>query len=247
MQGPAGREGFHSTSPGVETIEANALDHVAVWVSDRDALADFLYRHVGMHEIERTEAFTLVGSDARRGKLTLFAAEGAREPGVLGRVVLGVSDLERALEQLPPDLDVKRPTGELATFEAPANLPLGLTSSPPGRVDYDIDHVVLRVPHPPDTFASLVELGFSRDSGTLVVGDKRLELEPGTPPESDRPLLNHLALLVDSGEAQLEEAKRRGLEVTDVRDTQNTFAVFVLGPDGITLEYVEHKPGFSLT
>jgi hypothetical protein len=26
----------------------------------------------------------------------------------------------------------------------------------------------------------------------------------------------------------------------------NTLAVFVLGPDNVSVEYVEHKPGFSL-
>ena len=29
-------------------------------------------------------------------------------------------------------------------------------------------------------------------------------------------------------------------------DAANTLAVFVWGPDGIKLEYVEHKPSFSL-
>ena len=57
-------------------MQIETLDHVAVWASDRDRLADFLTAHVGMHVIDRTEKFTLVGSDARRGKLTLFAADG---------------------------------------------------------------------------------------------------------------------------------------------------------------------------
>jgi catechol 2,3-dioxygenase-like lactoylglutathione lyase family enzyme len=200
-----------------------------------------------MHEIERTGEFTLVGAEARRGKLTLFAAEGEREAGVLGRVVLRVGDLDRALEELPRDLEVERPGDGLALFRAPAGLPLGLTSASPGDLDYDIDHVVLRVPDPPATFAELAELGFSPNGGSLVVGDKRVVLEEGRTEEPHLPLLNHLALLVDSGRAQLDEARRRGLEVTDVRDTENTFAVFVLGPDGIKLEYVEHKPSFALT
>ena len=45
------------------------LDHVALWVADRDRIADFLTTNVGMHVVERTDDFTLVGSDARRGKL----------------------------------------------------------------------------------------------------------------------------------------------------------------------------------
>ena len=44
-----------------------------------------------MHVIERTDRFTLVGSDARRGKLTLFEAEGPRESGALARIGLRVS------------------------------------------------------------------------------------------------------------------------------------------------------------
>jgi hypothetical protein len=57
---------------------------------------------------------------------------------------------------------------------------------------------------------------------------------------------NHIALLVDSGDDQLDEARRRGLDVAEVRDAPNTYAVFLWGPDRIKLEYVEHKPGFAL-
>ena len=39
-----------------------------------------------MHVIERTDKFTLVGADAKRGKLTLFEAEGPRERGPLERI-----------------------------------------------------------------------------------------------------------------------------------------------------------------
>ena len=41
-------------------------------------------------------------------------------------------------------------------------------------------------------------------------------------------------------------AEERGLEIADIVDAANTYAVFVWGPDGIKLEYVEHKPTFSL-
>src|ERR671923_2186372 len=100
-------------------MRAEMLDHVALWVRDRDALADFLVDRLGMHVIERTDTFTLVGADARRGKLTLFAAEGPREPGVLERVVLRVSDLERAIAALPAGLDVERTDDGVVRFDAP--------------------------------------------------------------------------------------------------------------------------------
>lgn len=228
-------------------MQANALDHVALWVAERDPLADFACRHLGMHLIDRTDDFTLVGADARRGKLTLFAAEGPREPGVLERVVLRVSDLERALEALPPELAVEQGADGVACFEGPEGLGLGLVQRERVEVEYDIDHVVLRVPDPPRTHEGLIELGLAADGdGRLSVGDKSVALTGDGAAEGEKPLLNHIALLVDSGQEQLDEARRRGIEVAEVRDAANTFAVFVWGPDRIKLEYVEHKPTFSL-
>ena len=67
-------------------MRPETLDHVALWVADRDTIASFLTERLGMHVVDRTDKFTLVGSDARRGKLTLFAEEGPREPGALKHV-----------------------------------------------------------------------------------------------------------------------------------------------------------------
>src|SRR6266511_1667376 len=80
-------------------MRPETLDHVALWVVDRDRIADFATRHLGMHDIERTDKFTLIGSDARRGKLTLFAEEGPRERGALKHIALRVNDLETALAE----------------------------------------------------------------------------------------------------------------------------------------------------
>jgi catechol 2,3-dioxygenase-like lactoylglutathione lyase family enzyme len=224
-------------------MRIETLDHVALWVEDRDALAEFLTTHVGMHVIDQTERFTLVGSDARRGKLTLFAAEGAREPGALVRVVLRVEDLTAALAKLPPDLATERRDGAV-TFLGPERLGLGLVER--AGVDYDIDHVVFRVNDPRQTFGQLAELGFETDGDHLKAGDALLVLEPGDPGQPERPLLNHLGLRVESAEAHIAEAERRGIEIADIVDAPNTYAVFVWGPDRIKLEYVEHKPSFSL-
>ena len=106
---------------------------------------------------------------------------------------------------------------------------------------------MLRVPDPD------ADAGGARRAGTRAATATRCwsATSPccssrATPADGERPLLNHIALLVDSGQEQLEEARRRGLEVAEVRDAANTFAVFVWGPDRIKLEYVEHKPTFSL-
>ena len=56
-----------------------SLDHVALWLEDRDPVADFATSHLGWHVIERTDRFTLIGADARRGKLTLFDADALAE------------------------------------------------------------------------------------------------------------------------------------------------------------------------
>jgi catechol 2,3-dioxygenase-like lactoylglutathione lyase family enzyme len=226
-------------------MKIETLDHVALWVSDRDALADFLTGHLGMHVIDRTDKFTLVGADARRGKLTLFAADGEREPGVLARVGLRVFDLEEALAELPAGLAVGRAQGA-ARLEAPGGLPLALVEADEGAA-YDLDHVLFRVPDPEASRTALAGLGFLPEDGRLRVGDAYVVFERGEPVETERPLLNHLGLRVESADRHLEEAKRRGLEIADVVDAANTYAVFVWGPDGIKLEYVEHKASFSLT
>jgi catechol 2,3-dioxygenase-like lactoylglutathione lyase family enzyme len=226
-------------------MQIKTLDHVALWVADRDRLSDFLTRHVGMHVIDRTEAFTLVGSDARRGKLTLFAAEGEREPGPLIRVGLRVRDLDAALSDLPPGTKIELREDGATLFEAPEGLGLAFIE---GRgVDYDIDHVALRVPDPDESFKELLGYGFRGEDGKLVVGNSHLELEPGGDGnEPERPLLNHIAMLVDSAEDHIQEAKKRGFEIADIKDADNTYAVFIWGPDRVKLEYVEHKESFSL-
>ena len=229
----------------LNSMQIETLDHVALWVEDRDTLANFLTGHVGMHVIDRTDKFTLVGSDARRGKLTLFAAEGTREPGPLERIGLRVFDLDEALAALPADLAFEREDGR-ATFDAPGGLRIALVEVDEG-VAYDLDHVAFSVPDPEATFARLAELGFEVADGRLLAGDSTIVLERGNPSETERPLLNHLGLRVESADSHIEEAERRGLEIADIVDAENTYAVFVWGPDQIKLEYVEHKPTFSLT
>ena len=226
-------------------MQIETLDHVALWVGDRDRLAEFLVAHAGMHVVDRTERFTLVGSDARRGKLTLFAADGPRDPGVLARVGLRVFDLDEALAALPSDAHVERVNGR-AELDAGEGLRLAFVEVDEG-VAYDLDHVVFRVPDPDATFAQLAALGFESENGRLRAGDSWILLEQGDPGESERPLLNHLGLRVESAEEHIEEAERRGLEIADIVDAANTYAVFLWGPDRIKLEYVEHKPTFSLT
>src|SRR5205814_10470420 len=117
-------------------MRPKTLDHVALWVADRDAITDFLVERLSMHVIERTDKFTLVGSDARRGKLTLFAEEGPREPGALKHIALRVSSLEQAERDLGDDLTVDRSREGEVYFEVNEGLRLGLVEAPT-EVEYD--------------------------------------------------------------------------------------------------------------
>ena len=235
---PGGKSGRMSAN-----FAPTSLDHVALWVDDREPLATFLCDHLGMHVIEETDTFTLVGIDAKLGKLTLFDADGPRERGALERVVLRVGNLDAALESLP--VEVTRLDDGVAAFEAPAGLPLGLVEAA-GR-DFDLDHVVLGLEDPEAAASCLEQLGFERRAdGIVAVNDRFVRIVTGSAADGGRPLLNHLALLVDDAHGVQDEAAGAGMEIDDVKDAKNTFAVFLRGPEGVRIEYVEHKPGFAL-
>jgi catechol 2,3-dioxygenase-like lactoylglutathione lyase family enzyme len=218
-----------------------SLDHVALWVSDRAPLASFLCNHLGMHVIEESDTFTLVGVDAKLGKLTLFDAEGPREPGALERVMLRVRDIENVIGPLPVEIE-RDADGVL--FDASEGLRLGLVEA--DGVDFDLHHVVLRLPDPAGAAQELAAMGFERRDGRVAVADRHVRLVQGEPDDLGRPLLNHIALLVDSARDVQHRAAAHGFEIDDVKDAPNTFAVFLRGPAGIRIEYLEHKPGFAL-
>jgi catechol 2,3-dioxygenase-like lactoylglutathione lyase family enzyme len=218
-----------------------SLDHVALWVSDRAPLASFLCNHLGMHVIEESDTFTLVGVDAKLGKLTLFDAEGPREPGALERVMLRVRDIENVIGPLPVEIE-RDADGVL--FDASEGLQLGLVEA--DGVDFDLHHVVLRLPDPAGAAQELAAMGFERRDGRVAVADRHVRLVQGEPDDLGRPLLNHLALLVDSAREVQQRAAAHGFEIEDVKDAPNTFAVFLRGPAGVRIEYLEHKPGFAL-
>ena len=215
-------------------MRPKTLDHVALWVADRNAVAERGVAELGLHVIERTDRFTLIGADARRGKLTLFEADGPRESGALLRVGLRVARAVGPRElELGDGLRVR-------VVEAPT------------EVDYDLDHVALLVADPEASAARWLELGLrpaspSEDGAPRVeVGGAYLELHEGDPGTPERPLLNHIGVLVESVAEHRADAEALGVEIADLVDAPNTLALFVWGPDRVKLEYVEHKPTFAL-
>jgi hypothetical protein len=224
-------------------MKTNSFDHVALWVQDPPAVAGFLDPLAGMHVIEQTPEFTLIGGDAREGKLTLFAVEEPREPGIVARIGLRVPDVDRAVRALDVEAQGGGPGGD-ALLTGPEGIPFALVEDPEAPV-CDLDHLALRVTRPADVRDALAALGLRSDGGALELGGRRVLLEQGPPP-TGQPLLNHIALLIDSAQEGLAEVRRRGIEVTAIKDTDNTLAFFVSGPERIAIEYVEHKPTFSL-
>jgi catechol 2,3-dioxygenase-like lactoylglutathione lyase family enzyme len=209
-------------------VTARTLDHVALWVADRDAIVERATEQLGMHVIERTDRFTLIGADARRFKLTLFAEEGPRDPGALKGVTLRAND------------------GDEGTYELGEGLTVNVVRAQTD-VDYDLDNVALWSADPEATADEYLSLGFNeaeaRDGVPRVeLGGAFVEFHRGEPGDPERPLLNHLAVLVD----RADDAKDLPAEVADVVDAPNTYAVFLWGPERVKLEYVEHKPTFSL-
>jgi catechol 2,3-dioxygenase-like lactoylglutathione lyase family enzyme len=212
-------------------VKPRTLDHVALWVADRHAMAAKAIESLGVREIEKTDRFTLLGADARRGKLTLFDAEGPREPGALRRIGLRVTSLDGR----DPVVDLGEGL-EIVLVE-------GETDS-----ELDLDHVALLASDPDEAMRAWEELGFTPvGDRRLEVGGAWIELEPGDPGSPERPLLNHIGVLVDSVAEHQAGAEELGVEVDSFVDAANTLALFVWGPDRVKLEYVEHKASFSLT
>ena len=205
-------------------MTARTLDHVALWVADRGDVAKRILDVTDAHVIERTDRFTLLGADARRGKLTLFDADGTREPGALKHIAVRVSEGVEGEH----DLDGLR----LRVLKG----------------DPDLDHAALYSRDPERAARDYVRLGFRTapprdDVARVEVGGAYLELHEGTFDETpERPLLNHVGVLVD----RADDARELGFEVADVVDAPNTYAVFVWGPERVKIEYVEHKPTFAL-
>src|ERR1700751_3336282 len=143
--GPGGNEGRmcrRYRCAIVHPMRGGPLDHVALWTDERDALADFLTERAGMHVIEKTDTFTLVGADAKLGKITLFEAEGPRDPGVLCKVGLNVHD-----DSLAGQVD------------APGGLTIEFVDHRAGA-EWDLNHVELRVPDPSLAADEMRRLGF---------------------------------------------------------------------------------------
>jgi len=209
------------------------LDHVALSVTDADAVASSILAQLPFRVIEESDRFILLGRDPERGKLTLFRADGPRARGVLRHVGIGI-----------PCATAER------TIEVGEGLELYLTpSAPEGEVE--LAHVAVFTPHPAASARAWLDVGFEPspkgvdDVLRVRAGQQHVELWEGSPERTEHPLLNHLGLLVDSVDDILRTAEERGEDVRRLVDAENSRAVFLCGPDGVEVEYIEHKPSLA--
>lgn len=228
----------HHVPTGVDLL---ALDHVALSVADPEAMAAFLCDHVGMIRLTGEADVTVVGAGAGAAPITLVAAEGPRDAGALERVVLRVADVAKAVALLPAGTAVEGDLVEEAMFEGPEGLGLGFTMVAGGGIDYDLDHVLLRCSDPDELKVALAAAGCVPRGQALHVADKYMMLAR-SPAATARPLLQHLAVRVDSIDAVVAKARERGLEL-DAHESDDTFAIVLPGPEQIGLHFVKRTPG----
>ena len=230
-------------------MKIEMLDHIALYLSDRDTAGEFLTSHLGFHLIDRTERYTLVGAGGRIGKLTLFdAPEGTTpRPGIIDRINIRVEDPRFAATKLPQDANVELQDDEYF-FTGPESLPFALVSADGEFTDYDLEGLILRSRNPEESARGFVQMGFGQGGDTTVkAGEYRLHLVPDRSDREEQQMLFHLGCLVASAEGHRNEAEEQGFEIQAFVEGPNSLAVFVRGPEDVSVEYVEHKPTFSLT
>jgi catechol 2,3-dioxygenase-like lactoylglutathione lyase family enzyme len=231
-------------------MKIRKLDHIALYMGDREAAAAFLTSHLGFHVVDRTERYTLVGAGGRIGKLTLFDAPAGTEatPGVVERINVRVADPESAAALLPAEAGAE-PRDDAYLFSGPEGLPLALVPGKEGFTDYDLEGLVLRSADPEGSAREFVKMGFApgEDPTTVGAGEYQLRLVTSPSDGGAGGMLYHLGCLVESAQDHRREAEEQGFEILDIVEGPNTLAVFVRGPEGVSVEYVEHKPTFSLT
>lgn len=214
-------------------MKPERLDHVALWLSDREDAVRRVMSFIEVQILDETGDFTLLGADREVGKLTLFDAPGPREQSQMMHVAF------------------RAPEGENAEEIQIGALHLLRIVTPGASTSAELDHLALRVPDPERSATRWRELGFEAADPRIApgarvrLGDAFVDLYPGTALPTDRPLLNHLGALVESIDPYLDGSVGIDLEILDTVDAPNSRSVFVQAPDGVRLEYIEHKPSFT--
>jgi catechol 2,3-dioxygenase-like lactoylglutathione lyase family enzyme len=217
------------------------LDHVAIHVADRDATADELVAQFDWHVIERTERFTLLGADAAHGKLTLLDAEDDRapQPNRILSIVLAESG-----NGTPPPVELR--DGLVVTFVATDELGAEWAELP----RHALVGVSLRATDPPiaaaefESYHGMHVGSMTSEFAVLRVGedstDGRITLSRERWSDDTAPsMLDHIGIRIDDAEAWRAKAEAAQVDVVKWVEAPHSKAVFVAGPDGLLIEYVE--------
>src|SRR5207249_8697753 len=122
------------------------------------------------------------------------------------------------------------PGGAPETFTAGEGLRIVLVQAPTAA-DYDLDHVALKSIDPRATAAEYERYGFRpAGAGRVEVGGAFVELRAGLVRATERPLPNHLAVLVDSVEDRRAGAGEPGIEGASPADAAHTSGACLTGP-----------------
>ena len=211
-------------------IRPRSLDHVALWIADaRKPLATFLCDHLG-HARDRGDGHLHA---RRRGRQARQADAVRRRRAARARRARAASRCGCATStpRWPAASEAAAQTAEDGTrpLRAPGAASAGGRRGATGRTSTSTTWSSA-LPDPEASARALESMGFERRDGGLAVADRELRVEEGRRAEGERPLLNHLALLVESADEVQREAEQRGVEVADSKDAPNTLAVFVRGP-----------------
>ena len=115
--------------------------------------------------------------------------------------------------------------------------------------DYDLEGLVLRSGDPEGSASAFVEMGFASgdDVTTVNAGEYRLHLVQGTQVKRLRVCsFISAASLTRPRPTASRPRSRDSISRTSSRG-RTLLAVFVRGPEDVSVEYIEHKPTFSLT
>ena len=160
----------------------------------------------------------------------------AREAHVLRR--RGPARSRRAEARRPPRLDLAAARARAAgrgTLRARRGIDVRLVEAPT-EVEYDLDHVALCTADPGGDGRGICRLRLRaaqpRDGVPRSRSAARTSSSTqGEPGETERPLLNHLAVLVDSAEDHKRDARGARASRSSASSTRRTrYAVFLCGP-----------------
>ena len=191
-------------------MRPKTLDHVALWVADRDPITDFVTERLGdARDRADRQVHARRLERAPRQADAVRCRGSARAGGAQARRAARERPGRRARRASKASTSARENGG--AYFDVAEGLRLGLVEADDrGRLRPRPRRALLREPRGDGSRvrASSASRRPRAADARVEVGGAFVEFHPGEPGDPERPLLNHLAVLVDSADEHLAEAKR---------------------------------------